>query len=1331
MRLATLARRTVAITAATALLTAGAFSGAGIAHAVGPAPVVDSSNINPSAAFNTATATVKFGGTFFNPATDKPKLQPAFPAQPGGALVIPITGTVDPQNSTTTVLTASFALTLAAPGSYDVLIDRNDVGPGGTTTTTYVGCTACFGVTSLGAPTSTNVVFGPSPGPPTGINRGAGSLDISATNSARGASVQFLNLDCSNDGAATFVARNPNNDSATATRSGYPSSTLLQGNYTAAVGFNPGRHYLRILNTDGRVNSPTDCSVGSADFYLPYFTAGNVVPSSRGAGSVNQTVTVTGQGFRQGSKLIVANLNGGGCMGGRDVTMGTSTVSTDGTTISAPVTLQDSCSSFDPVSNVSLAGRSVTISGPDGANFSVGNAFVATAPPVVSSLNRSTLGRGGSFDLTITGTGFVAGVGGAPSTAFSFGGGGVTGVTKTVLSSSQAVVTVVAASDAILGGRSVTATNPDAGTTKLGADSVGKFPLTINPAPFPTNISPASAGKATSKSIVITGTGFDGTNGMTVKFSGTGVAAGTVTVSKGVNGAPDTATFTVNVDANAPAGLRDVTLTNLGDTGSYTCTACFGVDSLAISPASDGNTNPASSVTLTGSGMISGGSVSLLRPGADPSTAIKAPTNYVSTTQSTAVLNLLNEAPGKYNVTYTGTSDGVPLVCASCFTIAGQAPTITGINPADAGQGAINVPFTVAGTKFAKGTQVTIARAVVHDVTYVDTKTVTGLVDIPTAAATGASDVKVLTADGTFSATLAGGFTIDAGPVLKTIAPAAVGQGASAFAVTLKGTGFKLADSASMEPGTLLDLGPGITVTDVAVTKGTGTPTPTDDTLTAMIAVASNAATGLRDAVVTNSDHGRSVLVGKFTVNVGPIVKSITPTILGRGAADQAITVTGTGFAADAALTLDGVTFSSAPTVSDDGTTINGNGTVATDAARGTRDVVVTNPADKGTGKCVACFTVADLPGAPTIRSTTPGVDAVTVTWSPPADNGGSGITQYTLSADDGTSAVSAAGDQTTATLSGLTPGRLYTLTLIAQNAQGAGPGATTTATPYDVPLAPTAVSAAGGSGYVDVSWSGEDPRGNAITEYTIRYSNGPAFAEQVIPAPASSTRINGLANGTTYTFTVKAKNAAGYGAFSTVSATASATYAARLTSTRSPITALARAAVTFSGRLTRNDGTSIGGALVTVKLTPDIGNSRNVAVTTASDGTWTFRFAPTYNTTVAASFAGDSQNGATSALTYKLGVKTRVVRQSPATGQTTPAGSTLQVKGYTTPNKAGRTIALYEGTRLVARATVASNGYFTINARLPRGTHTVHVGIGTTSGNVPGDSGNFVVKRS
>ena len=65
-------------------------------------------------------------------------------------------------------------------------------------------------------------------------------------------------------------------------------------------------------------------------------------------------------------------------------------------------------------------------------------------------------------------------------------------------------------------------------------------------------------------------------------------------------------------------------------------------------------------VTLTGGGMISGGSVSLLRPGADPATAIRAPATYVSTTQSTAVLNLVNEAPGKYNVTYTGTSDGVP-----------------------------------------------------------------------------------------------------------------------------------------------------------------------------------------------------------------------------------------------------------------------------------------------------------------------------------------------------------------------------------------------------------------------------------------------------------------------------------------------------------------------------------------------------------------------------------------------------------------------------------------------------------------------------------------------
>ena len=153
--------------------------------------------------------------------------------------------------------------------------------------------------------------------------------------------------------------------------------------------------------------------------------------------------------------------------------------------------------------------------------------------------------------------------------------------------------------------------------------------------------------------------------------------------------------------------------------------------------------------------------------------------------------------------------------------------------------------------------------------------------------------------------------------------------------------------------------------------------------------------------------------------------------------------------------------------------------------------------------------------------------------------------------------------------------------------------------------------------------------------------------------------------------------------------------------------------------------------SLIPCWVTAIICNSSLGALTTARDGTLSFRFAPTYKPSVAASFTGHSQNGPTNALPDKLGTQTRVVRKSPATGQTTPAGSTLQVKGYTTPNKAGRTIGLYEGTRLVARATVAANGYFTINVRLARGTHTVHIGIGTTSGNLPGDSGNFVVKRS
>jgi subtilisin family serine protease len=69
------------------------------------------------------------------------------------------------------------------------------------------------------------------------------------------------------------------------------------------------------------------------------------------------------------------------------------------------------------------------------------------------------------------------------------------------------------------------------------------------------------------------------------------------------------------------------------------------------------------------------------------------------------------------------------------------------------------------------------------------------------------------------------------------------------------------------------------------------------------------------------------------------------------------------------------------------------------------------------------------------------------------------------------------------------------------------------------------------------VSWSIPDDGGSPITSQTVRtYSGGRLVASAIVDGVTSSTRITRLRNGTSYTFTVQARNAIGIGLESTQS---------------------------------------------------------------------------------------------------------------------------------------------------------------------------------------------------
>jgi hypothetical protein len=80
----------------------------------------------------------------------------------------------------------------------------------------------------------------------------------------------------------------------------------------------------------------------------------------------------------------------------------------------------------------------------------------------------------------------------------------------------------------------------------------------------------------------------------------------------------------------------------------------------------------------------------------------------------------------------------------------------------------------------------------------------------------------------------------------------------------------------------------------------------------------------------------------------------------------------------------------------------------------------------------------AALPGAPTAVNATAGNASATVSFTPPAVNGSSPITSYTVTASPG--GQTATGPGSPITVTGLTPGIPYTFTVVANNDGGSGP---------------------------------------------------------------------------------------------------------------------------------------------------------------------------------------------------------------------------------------------------------------------------------------------------
>ncbi|TLZ66884.1 MAG: hypothetical protein E6K12_05390 [Methanobacteriota archaeon] len=181
----------------------------------------------------------------------------------------------------------------------------------------------------------------------------------------------------------------------------------------------------------------------------------------------------------------------------------------------------------------------------------------------------------------------------------------------------------------------------------------------------------------------------------------------------------------------------------------------------------------------------------------------------------------------------------------------------------------------------------------------------------------------------------------------------------------------------------------------------------------------------------------------------------------------------------------------------------------------------------------------ATVPGAPRDLGATAGDATVTLSWSPPASDGGSPITNYKIyrgTVSGQLSLRTTVPNVLAYTDSGLTNGQAYYYQVSAVNAVGEGAHSNeASATPISgqtVPGAPRALSAASGNGTIALTWlAPSSDGGSPITGYKVYRGTAPS-AESLLTTigNVSSYTDTTVTNGLTYFYVVRALNGIGEG---------------------------------------------------------------------------------------------------------------------------------------------------------------------------------------------------------
>ena len=196
-----------------------------------------------------------------------------------------------------------------------------------------------------------------------------------------------------------------------------------------------------------------------------------------------------------------------------------------------------------------------------------------------------------------------------------------------------------------------------------------------------------------------------------------------------------------------------------------------------------------------------------------------------------------------------------------------------------------------------------------------------------------------------------------------------------------------------------------------------------------------------------------------------------------------------------------------------------------------TNSVYVTNAG----GNSVSVINGSILPSAPPVNASSASHGSVQISWSPPSI--GANISFYCVSVaprSGSAEVIYVPASQLNTTITGLTNGITYSVTVTAVSSLGAGsPSSPATLTPTAVPPgAPVIFSSQAGNSSGLVRWTVPSAGDAPILSYafTVYSPLGQAIISTSVPASQAHATITGLANDITYSVTVAAVSGFGAG---------------------------------------------------------------------------------------------------------------------------------------------------------------------------------------------------------